>query len=145
MCNTLIACLLPPLQSVSAEPLLDHVRRSRFSLQFILYFLALELNTQIPLQSDGKKTAALFEEAGALIASAIKHVTSHDFSDQSDKVQKLVNLFKKYHKRLVELEQAEVLRALDMGINVDRFAQEEDYRQKIILSLARCGLHLQRH
>lgn len=145
MCNTSITCLLPPLQSVSAEPLLDHVQKSRFSLQFILYFLALELNTQIPLQSDGKKTVALFEEAGALIASAIKHVTSHDFSDQSDKVQKLVDLFKKYHKRLVELEQAEVLRALDMGIDVDHFAREADYRQQVILSLARCVLHLKRY
>lgn len=144
MCSTPITRLLPPVQSVSAEPLLDHMRRSRFSLQYILYFFALELNTQIPLQSDGKKTVALFEEAGALIASAIKHVTSHDISDQSDKVQKVVNLFKKYHKQLVELEQAEVLRALDMGIDVHRFAQEADYRQQIILSLARCVLHLKR-
>lgn len=65
-------------------------------------------------------------------------MTSHDFSDQSDEVQKLVNLFKKYHKRLVELEQAETLMGLDMGIDVDRFAQEEDYRREVILTLARC-------
>ena len=105
-----------------------------------MYFLALELNAQIPLQPGGEKEAILLEKGTALIASCTEHVTSHAFSDQSDEVQKLMNLFKKYHRSLVELEQAETLMGLDMGIDVLRFAQEEDYRQEIILSLARCGL-----
>lgn len=138
MCDRPVTQLIPLLQPLSAEPLLDRLQSSRFSLQYILYFLALELNAQVPLQSDGEKAEVLFKKGSALIANATEHVTSHDFSDQSDKVQKLVNLFKKYHKRLVELEQAETLMGLDMGIDVDRFAQEEDYRREIILALARC-------
>lgn len=94
----------------------------------------------MPLQSGGEKALVLFEKESALIASATEHVTSRDFIDQSDKVQKLVNLIKKYHTRLVKLEQAETLMGLDMGIDVDRFDQEEGYRQEIILSLARCVL-----
>ena len=138
MCDRPAIQSIPLLQPLSAEPLLDRLQSSRFSLQYILYFLALELNAQVPLQSDGEKAEVLFKKGSALIANATEHVTSHDFSDQSDKVQKLVNLFKKYHKRLVELEQAETLMGLDMGIDVDRFAQEEDYRREIILALARC-------
>ena len=72
-----------------------------------------------------------------VVENFIKHVASCDLSDQSNEVQKILDLFKKYHKKLVDYQQAQKLLGLGLGIDVGLFARDEDYKKQTILSLAK--------
>ena len=133
---TLSTCLLFPLQPLSTEELFDSTKATQFSLQFALYYLSLVLNAIITDDTREQLPTLLSEDPGTVIRNFTKLVMSGDLSNQPGEVQTVLGLFKKYHGRLVDFEQAQTLLGLGLGIDVGRFAQDEDYKKLTILSLA---------
>ena len=125
-----------PLQPLSTEKLFDSTKATQFSLQFILYYLSLVLNAIVTDNTREQIPAPLFEDPGTVIQNFTKLVMSGDLRDHPGEVQTVSGLFKKYHGRLVDFEQAQTLLGLGLGIDVGRFAQDEDYKKLTILSLA---------
>jgi hypothetical protein len=133
----LLQSFMSPPQPLNAEQLFDSIRASDFSLQFILYYLSLVLNTRLTHSNFKQLPTSLFEDSSMVVENFIKHVASCDLSDQSNEVQKILDLFKKYHKKLVDYQQAQKLLGLGLGIDVGLFARDEDYKKQTILSLAK--------
>lgn len=66
-----------------------------------------------------------------------KHVTDHEGFDWEDKeLEALIGQLRLYSERLTDFTQAQVLRGLGRGVDVQRFSNDSHYKKETILGLA---------
>lgn len=69
-----------------------------------------------------------------LIRLVTQHVSA--YSGWPEDLQKLIVQLQTYNERLSDYTQAQVLRGLGRGVDVQRFSSDPDYKKETILGLA---------
>lgn len=72
-----------------------------------------------------------------LIRLVSKHVTDHAGRDWvNEELEAMIGQLRLYSERLTDFTQAQVLRGLGRGVDVQRFSNDSQYKKETILGLA---------
>ncbi|XP_053503129.1 NBAS subunit of NRZ tethering complex isoform X1 [Ictalurus furcatus] len=132
-----LAYLLALPQVLDANSCFEKQPPSALSLQLAAYYYSLQIYSRlVPCFKD--KCSPLYRaDPKELIRLVTKHVTDHEGFDWEDKeLEALIGQLRLYSERLTDFTQAQVLRGLGRGVDVQRFSNDSHYKKETILGLA---------
>ncbi|KAM6915430.1 NBAS subunit of NRZ tethering complex [Xenentodon cancila] len=128
-----LSYLLALPQVLDANRCFEKQCHSALSLQLAAYYYSLQIYSRLlPCFKD--KNHTLYQaDPKELIRLVTQHVSS--YSDYPEELQKLISQLHVYNERLTDFTQAQVLRDLGRGVDVQRFSCDSDYKKATILGL----------
>ncbi|XP_060740193.1 NBAS subunit of NRZ tethering complex isoform X1 [Tachysurus vachellii] len=132
-----LAYLLALPQVLDANSCFETQPPSALSLQLAAYYYSLQIYSHlVPCFKD--ECSPLYRaDPKELIRLVSEHVTEHEGSDWADKeLEALIGQLQLYSERLTDFTQAQVLRRLGRGVDVQRFSNDSHYKKETILGLA---------
>ncbi|KAF6105050.1 NBAS subunit of NRZ tethering complex [Phyllostomus discolor] len=131
-----LAYLLALPQVLDANRCFEKQPCSALSLQLAAYYYSLQIYARLaPCFSD--QCHPLYRaDPKELILMVTSHVTRCGQDAWPEDVASLTRQLGYYNERLLDLTQAQVLRGLRRGVDVQRFASDERYKKETVLGLA---------
>nr|XP_061806612.1 NBAS subunit of NRZ tethering complex-like [Nerophis lumbriciformis] len=129
-----LSYLLALPQVLDANRCFEQQCHSALSLQLAAYYYSLQIYGRLlPCFKDEEHT--LYQaDPKELIRLVSGHVSA--YSGWPEEVQKLIAQLHAYNRRLSDLTQAQILRGLGRGVDVQRFSSDPQYKKETILGLA---------
>lgn len=132
-----LAYLLALPQVLDANSCFEKQPPSALSLQLAAYYYSLQIYSRLAPCFKDKCSALYRADPKELIHLVTKHVTDHEGHDWADEELKaLIGQLRLYSERLTDFTQAQVLRGLGRGVDVQRFSSDNQYKKETILGLA---------
>ncbi|XP_061126095.1 NBAS subunit of NRZ tethering complex isoform X1 [Syngnathus typhle] len=129
-----LAYLLALPQVLDAKRCFEQQRHSALSLQLAAYYYSLQIYTRLQPCFEDKRHALYQADPKELIRLVTRHVSA--YSGWPEDLRKLIEQLHVYNERLSDYTQAQVLRGLGRGVDVQRFSSDPDYKKETILGLA---------
>ncbi|XP_053522900.1 NBAS subunit of NRZ tethering complex isoform X2 [Artibeus jamaicensis] len=131
-----LAYLLALPQVLDANKCFEKQPCSALSLQLAAYYYSLQVYAQLA-PCFGDQCHPLYRaDPKELILMVTRHVTRYGQDAWPADVASLTRQLGYYNERLLDLTQAQVLRGLRRGVDVQRFAVDEQYKRETVLGLA---------
>ncbi|XP_072534996.1 NBAS subunit of NRZ tethering complex isoform X2 [Salminus brasiliensis] len=132
-----LAYLLALPQVLDANSCFEKQPPSALSLQLAAYYYSLQIYSRLAPCFKDKCSVLYRAEPRDLIHLVTKHVTDHEGHDWADEeLEALIGQLRLYSERLTDFTQAQVLRGLGRGVDVQRFSGDNQYKKETILGLA---------
>ncbi|XP_073708858.1 NBAS subunit of NRZ tethering complex [Garra rufa] len=132
-----LAYLLALPQVLDANTCFEKQPPSALSLQLAAYYFSLQIYSRLAPCFKDKCSPLYRADPRVLIRLVTKHVTDHAGCDWGDEeLQALIGQLRLYSERLTDFTQAQVLRGLGRGVDVQRFSSDNQYKKETILGLA---------
>uniref|UniRef100_A0AAR2M583 Neuroblastoma-amplified sequence N-terminal domain-containing protein n=1 Tax=Pygocentrus nattereri TaxID=42514 RepID=A0AAR2M583_PYGNA len=132
-----LAYLLALPQVLDANSCFEKQPPSALSLQLAAYYYSLQIYSRLAPCFKDKCSALYRADPRDLIRLVTKHVADHEGHDWADEELKaLIGQLQLYSERLTDFTQAQVLKGLGRGVDVQRFSNDNQYKKETILGLA---------
>ncbi|KAJ8397645.1 hypothetical protein AAFF_G00436440, partial [Aldrovandia affinis] len=131
-----LAYLLALPQVLDANKCFEKQSHSALSLQLAAYYYALQIYARLAPCFKDKCHTLYRADPKDLIKLVTKHVTDNEESARSEELEKLIVQLQLYNERLTDFTQAQILRGLGRGVDVQRFSADNQYKKETILGLA---------
>ncbi|XP_066532404.1 NBAS subunit of NRZ tethering complex [Hoplias malabaricus] len=132
-----LAYLLALPQVLDANSCFEKQPPSALSLQLAAYYYSLQIYSRLAPCFKDKCSVLYRADPRELICLVTKHVADHKGHDWADEeVEALIGQLQLYTERLTDFTQAQVLRGLGRGVDVQRFSNDNQYKKETILGLA---------
>ncbi|KAJ8270630.1 hypothetical protein GJAV_G00117350 [Gymnothorax javanicus] len=131
-----LAYLLALPQVLDANKCFEKQSHSALSLQLAAYYYALQIYARLAPCLKDKCHPLYRADPKELIQLVTKHVTDSQEADWPEELRKLIGQLQLYNERLTDFTQAQVLRGLGRGVDVQRFSADNKYKKETILGLA---------
>ncbi|KAF7694273.1 hypothetical protein HF521_008026 [Silurus meridionalis] len=110
---------------------------SALSLQLAAYYYSLQIYSRLVPCFKNKCSPLYRADPKDLIRLVTDHVTEREGCDWGDEeLEALIGQLRLYSERLRDFTQAQVLRGLGRGVDVQRFSNDPHYKKETILGLA---------
>lgn len=132
-----LAYLLALPQVLDANSCFEKQPPSALSLQLAAYYYSLQIYSRlVPCFKD--ECSPLYRaNPKDLIRLVTDHVTEHQGAEWADEeLEALIGQLQLYSERLTDFTQAQVLKGLGRGVDVQRFSSDSRYKKETILGLA---------
>ncbi|XP_036891385.1 neuroblastoma-amplified sequence [Sturnira hondurensis] len=131
-----LAYLLALPQVLDADKCFEKQPCSALSLQLASYYYSLQIYAQLA-PCFGDQCHPLYRaDPKELILMVTRQVTRYGQDAWPEDVASLTRQLGCYNERLLDLTQAQVLQGLHRGVDVQRFAVDEQYKRETVLGLA---------
>ncbi|KAJ8355654.1 hypothetical protein SKAU_G00184480 [Synaphobranchus kaupii] len=131
-----LAYLLALPQVLDANKCFEKQSHSALSLQLAAYYYALQIYARLAPCLKDKCHPLYRADPRDLIALVTQHVTHCREADRPEELERLIAELQLYNERLTDFTQAQVLRGLGRGVDVQRFSADKKYKKETILGLA---------
>ncbi|KAL7888773.1 hypothetical protein AOLI_G00037470 [Acnodon oligacanthus] len=132
-----LAYLLALPQVLDANSCFEKQPPSALSLQLAAYYYSLQIYSRLAPCFKNKCSALYRADPKDLIRLVTKHVADHEGHDWADEeLEALIGQLQIYSERLTDFTQAQVLKGLGRGVDVQRFSSDNQYKKETILGLA---------
>ncbi|XP_024408243.2 NBAS subunit of NRZ tethering complex [Desmodus rotundus] len=131
-----LAYLLALPQVLDADKCFEKQPCSALSLQLAAYYYSLQVYAQLAPCFRDQCHPLYRADPKELILMVTRHVTRYGQDAWPEDVASLTRQLCYYNERLLDLTQAQVLQGLCRGVDVQRFAVDEQYKRETILGLA---------
>ncbi|KAM5316025.1 NBAS subunit of NRZ tethering complex isoform 2-T2 [Glossophaga mutica] len=131
-----LAYLLALPQVLDANKCFEKQPCSALGLQLAAYYYSLQIYAQLAPCFRDQCHPLYRADPKELILMVTKHVTQCGQDAWPEDVASLTRQLHYYNERLLDLTQAQVLQGLRRGVDVQRFASDEQYRRETVLGLA---------
>ncbi|XP_036290535.1 neuroblastoma-amplified sequence isoform X3 [Pipistrellus kuhlii] len=130
-----LAYLLALPQVLDANQCFEKQSRSALSLQLAAYYYSLQIYARLAPCFRDKCHPLYRADPTELIATVTRHVTGHGLAAWPEDVASLSEQLHYYNERLLDFTQAQLLRGLRKGVDVQRFTADDQYKRETILGL----------
>ncbi|XP_045700376.1 neuroblastoma-amplified sequence isoform X3 [Phyllostomus hastatus] len=131
-----LAYLLALPQVLDANKCFEKQPCSALSLQLAAYYYSLQIYAQLAPCFSAQCHPLYRADPKELILMVTRHVSRCGQDAWPEDVASLTRQLGYYNERLLDLTQAQVLRGLRRGVDVQRFASDERYKKETVLGLA---------
>ncbi|XP_036438220.1 neuroblastoma-amplified sequence isoform X2 [Colossoma macropomum] len=132
-----LAYLLALPQVLDANSCFEKQPPSALSLQLAAYYYSLQIYSRLAPCFKDKCSALYRADPRELIRLVTKHVADHEGHGWADEeLEALIGQLRLYSERLTDFTQAQVLKGLGRGVDVQRFSNDNQYKKETILGLA---------
>ncbi|XP_035278775.1 neuroblastoma-amplified sequence [Anguilla anguilla] len=132
-----LAYLLALPQILDANKCFEKQSHSALSLQLAAYYYAMQIYARLAPCLKDECHPLYRADPKDLIRLVTAHVTDGPAgADWPEELEKLIGQLRLYNERLTDFTQAQVLRGLGRGVDVQRFAADSKYKKETILGLA---------
>ncbi|XP_075454502.1 NBAS subunit of NRZ tethering complex isoform X2 [Ascaphus truei] len=130
-----LAYLLALPQVVDANKCFEKQSHSALSLQLAAYYYSLQIFARLAPCFKDKCHPLYRADPNVLIKMVTKHVSDYANTDWPEELVTLIEQLHYYNEQLVDFTQAQLLQGLGKGVDVQRFATDNQYKRETILGL----------
>uniref|UniRef100_A0A4W4GXW6 Neuroblastoma-amplified sequence n=1 Tax=Electrophorus electricus TaxID=8005 RepID=A0A4W4GXW6_ELEEL len=132
-----LAYLLALPQVLDADVCLEQQCPSALALQMASYYYSLQIYSRLAPCVKDQCSTLYRADPRELIRLVTKHVADHEGHKWADKeLEDMIGQLRLWSERLTDFTQAQVLRGLGRGVDVQRFSSDHQYKKETILGLA---------